>query len=420
MANNLKKTTALGLLAACAFVGGAQAGGLERAGYNIDLLFDPGQYTFESGVTYVAPQRKLKNVQDTDSSGIPGGGALGAFGYSDSADETDSYFVPKIGFKANLVDGFDCLADYSQPWGAHTNPGSTWAGANQNIETKVESDNYGLTCSYKFDMGPGQFRVIAGGFYQEVSGFKERLVVAPEIIAISGLSGSGVGRLDLNGDGLGWRFGAAYEIPEYALRASLVYNSEVKLDDVTGTLDLTGIPAALNPANPLLGTVTDVYGSTAMPESIELKIQSGIAPDWLAFGSVKWTDWSQLQSIPFYIEGTTTEATSLDLAYRDGWTISGGVGHKLNEQWSVAGSVTWDRGTSQGYGSQSDTWTFGTGVSYTPTENVEFRIAGAISILTSGTSSETTVDGVTYGDDVSYEYGTDLAAAVSTSLKVRF
>ncbi|MDZ7875399.1 MAG: hypothetical protein U5N27_21310 [Rhizobium sp.] len=100
-----------------------------------------------------------------------------------------------------------------------------------------------------------------------------------------------------------------------------------------------------------------------------------------------------MQRIPFYhILRTTcrTSATSLDLAYRDGWTINGGIGHKLNDQWSVAGSVTWDRGTSQGFGSQTDTWIFGTGVSYTPTENVEFRLAGAVSLLTSGELRSTT------------------------------
>ncbi len=405
MANHLMKTTALGLIAACAFVGGAQAGGLERAGYNIDLLFDPGQYTFESGVVYVAPQRKLENVVDTQT-GINSteGGNLNSL--PGSADETENYFVPRLGLKANIFDDVDCLADYSQPWGVHTNPGSNWAGANNNIETKVNSHNYGLTCSYKFDAGPGQIRIIAGGFYQEIDGFKERLVI-PSAFA----TGTGVGRLDLETSGWGWRVGAAYEITEYALRASLVYNSEVKLDDITGTLDLSEVN----------NTTADVYGSSAMPESVEFKLQSGIAPDWLAFGSVKWTDWSQLQRIPFYAVGTTTpERTSLELAYRDGWTVSGGIGHKLNEQWSVAGSVTWDRGTAQGFGSQTDTWTFGTGVSYTPTENVEFRVAGALSLLTSGSSGEVTVDGVTYGEDVSYDFGTDIAAAISTSLKVRF
>ena len=230
-----------------------------------------------------------------------------------------------------------------------------------------------------------------------------------------------MGRLDLEGDGFGWRAGVAYEITEYALRASLVYNSEVKLDNITGTLDLTQIPFVGGVlTNPLFGKVTDVYGSAVMPDTVEFKLQSGIAPDWLAFGSVKWTDWSQLQRIPFYVNNTTSEATALELAYRDGWTISGGIGHKLNEQWSVAGSITWDRGTAQGFGSQTDVWTFGTGVSYSPSENVEFRVAGALSLLTSGSSGEVTVEGVTYGEDVSYDFGTDLAAAVSTSLKVRF
>lgn len=419
MANHLMKTTALGLIAACAFVGGAQAGGLERAGYNIDLLFDPGQYTFESGVVYVAPQRKLNNVVDTNTANTAvGGGNLNS--RSTEADDSENYFVPKVGFKATLTEGVECLADYSQPWGAHTKPGTNWAGANQNVETKVNSDNYGLTCSYKFDVGPGQLRFIGGGFYQQVDGFKERIVFNPALLG--GLSG--LGRLDLEGDGYGWRIGAAYEITEYALRASLVYNSEVKLDDITGSLDLRGLPANFG-GNSLAGQNTAVYGSTAMPESIEMKLQSGIAPDWLAFGSVKWTDWSQLESIPFCAVGTTSctsanQATSLDLVYRDGWTISGGIGHKLSDQWSVAGSVTWDRGTSQGFGAQSDVWTFGTGVSYTPSKNVELRVAGAVSILTSGSSGAVVSNGTTYGSDVSYSYDNDIAAAVSTSLKVRF
>ena len=142
-------------------------------------------------------------------------------------------------------------------------------------------------------------------------------------VGFPGVVGNGIGRLELKDSAWGWRAGVAYEIPEYAFRASLVYNSEVNLNDISGTLNLSQVN----------GRILNVYGAQKMPDSLELKVQSGIAPDWLAFGSVKWTDWSQLQTIPFCVVGVpvcngATQITSLELGYRDGWTISGGVGHK--------------------------------------------------------------------------------------------
>jgi long-chain fatty acid transport protein len=394
------------------------AGGLDRGGYNIDQLFDASQFSIQSGVIYFMPQRKLKNAKDIDAT--DGLGSNGTGGGSKSANETENYAIPYGGIKAGLGD-VDCLVDYSEPFGAHTNPGANWVGAQSNIETKVSSRNYAATCSYKFDVGPGQLRLIGGTFYQEIEGSKERLVLAPGLI---GSSLTGVGRLDLEDSAWGWRAGVAYEIPEYALRASLVYNSRVKYDSLTGTVDLTQAPVG---AAPYSGKITNVYGAAEAPDSLELKLQSGIAPDWLAFGSVKWTNWSVLQSIALCPVGTgngscnsKNQLTSLDLGYRDGWTVTGGVGHKFNDQWSGAVSVTWDRGTSDGYGSQTDSWMLGVGAAYSPVENVEWRLAGAVGILTSGSSGTIVKDGITYGDDVTYSFGNDLVAAISTSIKVKF
>ncbi|WP_265519002.1 OmpP1/FadL family transporter [Nitratireductor luteus] len=396
--------------------GSAHAGGLERGGYSVDLLYSPERFVGEASGTYVMPGRKLNNVVDSNPlNGTPSGSSQGV-------RDTESYFVPRIGFKAGLTDSIDCMVDYSQPWGVHTNPGLNWAGANSNIETKFNSDNFAGTCSYKFQAGKGQFRVIGGGFYQKLDAFKERLVFDFTGTPASALY-SGIGRLDLEGDGWGWRVGAAYEIPEIAFRASLMYNSRVELNDVTGTLDLTNLPAGFG-GNPLTGASTPVFGSAAMPESVELKLQSGIAPNWLAFGSVKWVNWSILQSIAFCPESTRgvacvaggpTQATKIDLLYRDGWTVSGGVGHKFNDQWSGAASLTWDRGTSHGYGHQADSWTLGAGVGYTPNSNVEVRLGGAIGLLTSGES-----DGSLVGDGVNYDFGTDVVGALNGSLKVKW
>ncbi|MFB2552130.1 OmpP1/FadL family transporter [Ensifer soli] len=415
------KKRGLGLAIAMATIAGeAQAGGLERSGYNIDLLFDPADYVFEAATDAVMPRRRLKDVVDTDPS--DGLGSDGIGGGATRADDTESYFSPRIGFKAAIGPDVDCMADYSQPWGAHLDPGRDWVGANSNIETKIVSDAYALTCSYGVDVGQGVLKLIGGGSYQTIDGYKEQFV-AP-------VPGGGVGRIDLSGSGWGWRAGIAYEIPDYAFRASLVYNNEIDLGEMTGEIDLTQIPKALNPANPTLGVVSPIYGTATIPSALEFKLQTGIAPDWLVFGSVKWTDWSVIQSLPFCpvatkglaacVPGSPAVATSFDLLYRDGWEIGGGIGHRFNDQWAGAVGVTWDRGTSTGVGTSSDTWTLTSGVSYKPTPKLEVVFAGTLGLLTSGSSSSKVQDGITYGDDISYRYGTDVVGALSTSLKVRF
>ncbi|WP_214470588.1 OmpP1/FadL family transporter [Mesorhizobium sp. dw_380] len=382
----------------------AHAGGLERGGYDIDLLFDPAPFATEAEATYVMPDRKYKN-------------ATGPSGFNflkSTADGAEGYWVPRIGVKVQVVQGVDCMVDYSQPWGAHTAPGASWNGAFSNVETDIKSNNYAGTCSYKFDVGKGQLRFIGGVFYQDISGFKESLV------GFNPMTGTGpIGRVDLEANGWGWRTGVAYEIPEIALRASLVYNSQVKLDNISGTLTTPRGSQA-------------IYGSTQyMPDSLELKVQSGIAPGWLAFGSIKWVNWSVLQSVPICPTPQAPSAvcftngpgqvTSLDLMYRDGWTVTGGVGHKFNDQWSAAGQLSWDRGTSHGYGAQTDTWTLGGGVAYTPRPNIEVRLAGAIGVLTSGHSGTLAGEnGYVAGEDASYDFGNDLVTAFSGGIKIKF
>jgi len=151
--------------------GPAAAGGLERGGYNIDQLFDNANFSFKSSASYVTPNRKLDHVKDTN----PKNGIFS--GKTNDISETESYLTPYIGFKIGLGDHVDCLFDYSEPWGAHTHPGNNWVGVNSNIETKLTSNNYGATCSYKFNAGNGaQIRLIGGGFHQKIDGFKVKQV----------------------------------------------------------------------------------------------------------------------------------------------------------------------------------------------------------------------------------------------------
>jgi long-chain fatty acid transport protein len=202
----------------------------------------------------------------------------------------------------------------------------------------------------------------------------------------------------------------------------------VDLGELDGTLDLTNVPA-IDPRKPLLGKLTDVYGTATMPQSVDLKLQSGISPGWLAFGSVKWVDWSVLNIVTLCPDATKaipgvscsplspTRATSLDLVYRDGWTVSGGIGHKFNDRWSGAAQLAWDRGTTTGLSTQTDTWTLSGGVAYSPNKDFEIRLGGAVGLMTAG-SAHTIDCGSKSGK--CYEFGDDIVSAVSVSGKLKF
>ena len=67
------------LCTSCVVLGTAShgsAGGLERGGYNIDLLFNPDRFATEATSIYVMPNRKLNNVRDSSPWDGPVGGGL--------------------------------------------------------------------------------------------------------------------------------------------------------------------------------------------------------------------------------------------------------------------------------------------------------------------------------------------------------
>lgn len=413
--------TALTIVAANA----AQAGGFDRGGVNIDQLFDTAPYSFEAGVTYVSPQRTLKNVRRLDGSRLP---------MSDVKVDGD-YAVPRVGLKFNVVEPVDCLASYTKPYGADADYGLNNAYSPTAVKFSIDTNDFGLTCSYKMDVSKGSVRFIGGLSYQDVDAFLSRqtlLGLRPDgrgPLPAGNLGNTGVGTFKLSDSAWGWRVGAAYEMPEIALRASLMYFSKYNYDGLSGTVDTTGFSGRGFPANAVPGStgIFPVSASAEIPQALEFKVQTGIAPDWLAFGSVRWQEWSKLGVIPIKgvrspatggIPGSPDSKVSFDPLYRDGWTVAGGVGHKFNDMISAAAQITWDRGTSTISGYQSDTWNFGAGVSVAATQNIEFRLGGSIGIMTSGTSAYNGVGDV--ANAVIYEFDSDPVYAGAASVKIKF
>ncbi len=133
--------------------------------------------------------------------------------------------------------------------------------------------------------------------------------------------------------GWGYLVGAAYELPEYALRVALTYYSKISYSlDTTESSLLTGTN----------DTETDVD----TPQSVSLDFQTGVNPKTLVFGSVRWVDWSQFSiSPPDYevaIEQLLGQPRPLVAYDDDWWTYSLGVGRQLTDTLAGALSVTWE------------------------------------------------------------------------------
>ena len=247
-------------------------------------------------------------------------------------------------------------------------------------------------------MSKGRLSLIAGGFYETVDYSQSRSFT--QAFGVVGDSD-----VELSGGAGGYRLGVGYEIPEYALKAQLLYRSQTNYD-ATGsytntpfqTLAFAANQAAILGGQPPPYSMGDIIGygtqtsagasaQASLPAIVDLTVQSGIAEGWLAFGSIKWTDWSVLQDIKVIedIQGNAFSTTRF--FFEDGWTVTGGLGHRFNPNLSGSMSLTWDKGVSTGWDTLTDTWTIAGGLAYDVSSNIQIRGGGAAIYFTEGTKS---------------------------------
>lgn len=367
--------------------GAALAGGYDVGQRDWDFLFQQDNVAFESAVQYVNPQRRLTDI-------------VGDLGPSQDVDETAPFTVPRFSAAARLADSIRCMASYREPWAGYADYGTAWTYAASAVQQDFSSEDYGLTCALSMPLSVGQISVVGGVSYQKIEYKLTQFFGVPPLATTN-----------VSDDGYGWRTGLAFEIPEYALRASLIYNSQIDYT-MTGTVSFAG----------------PVYGSIAMPQSVELKVQSGVAPGWLAFGSLTWTDWSVAQNMPLCsvvvappCTQTAPAVSALTLYWKDTWTVRLGAAHQFSEMFSMAGSLTWDQGATQGFTSQTDTWAASLAAVLTPNEHVELRFDGLVGILTGGSlNTNISIDGVENPVGYSANFGDDLVYSLGASAIVRF
>lgn len=321
----------------------ATAGGFSRGNADIDILFEDGRFVTRDSITFVNPNRKFDKKP-----GIPG--------LSPDLDGrvfSDSYWVPSLAGKIALTDALSCGGTYTVSSGAASDNGGVMDSRGK-LSESFTTDEYGLTCAYFVPAGHGRVSFIGGAFYED---FNYKLLantfVGPELTPLEAKIGDG---------DIGWRAGVAYEIPEIAFRTSLIYRSGTSFE-ASGTARFEAF-----------GLKAPAYGWGQLPASVEMKLQSGIAPGWLAFGAVKWTDWSVMERL--HLRFGAQDAYN-EYHWRDGFTASAGVAHSFSESISGFTSVTWDRGVSTGWDLLGDTVAFAVGTNVQDSFGGELRLMAA-------------------------------------------
>ncbi|MDT0684006.1 outer membrane protein transport protein [Roseicyclus sp. F158] len=332
----------------------AHAGGLDRTGQPIGLLFSEGNYA-ELSFSRTNPDLNGEGL-GTDATGLaPASPATGGFpllqnaidGGTEYDDVGESFNTVGAGIKWQFNSTISGALLFDEAFGADI----AYSGDNSTTElggTRAKADSSSLTAllRYAFD---DNWSAHGGIRVQRASGD----------ISLRGTSYGPVNgyNVELEDDtSVGYVIGGAYEIPAIALRVALTYSTEIEHDfDTTesyNTAPLTGVGTTLvgAPGTPpgagagvAAGAAAALSGSSTTevktPQSVNIDFQSGVAEDTLVFGSIRWAEWSEFQINPENFEDLTGGGL-VDLD--DTWTYTIGVGRRFTEQFAAQASFTYE------------------------------------------------------------------------------
>ncbi|AHM05190.1 putative outer membrane protein [Roseibacterium elongatum DSM 19469] len=268
------------LWAACLLPAPLWAGGIERGIPSMAFLFEEGTY-LELTFTYAEPE-----ISGVDRLGFAGGAATGntvpplfdaAFRYRQDLTERLSF---------GLVYDHPLGADFDYPLGT----GYYLQGSSAGMTSQA------LSALFRYEFADG-VSVYGGLRVVEADGEADIFFPVPYSVRADGSTE------------LGYLLGVAYERPDYGLRVALTYQSatEHSFDTVEN-----GVP-------------TGRFSAT-VPQAITLEAQTGIAPDTLLIGGVRWVEWSE------FAVATTVPLVAYE---EDIFTYALGGVRRLSEAWAA-------------------------------------------------------------------------------------
>ena len=325
----------------------ANAEGLERVNIDPSFMFTEGS-TAEIGFGNVSPS--LPAVKGTGS----------AFTFQSGLDVATSFSVLTGSIKTEMGDNFDLGLFYTTQGNGVGLDYGTITGLEGNITIKADLEMPTLAAIGKYQIndamsvfvGAKQTTVKSGATLK--LGMDSNSNLNPDVTSHWELSKK---------SGIGAIYGAAYEMPEIALRVILTVEDDIDL----------------NIAATAKGGLADTGTATAsVGDAISLNFQTGIAEDTLLFGNIRRSSWADNQvKVPVLVAGLTQVSS-----FSDGDSYSLGIGRKINDDLSVSISGFYD-GSSGGAISElaptGATRTLSLGGKYAIADNADLSIGGSYS-----------------------------------------
>ncbi|QOL80252.1 OmpP1/FadL family transporter [Pseudooceanicola spongiae] len=279
-----------GIALVCLSASTAYAGGIERTTQSAMILYSEGNRV-ELSYGYVKP-----SVSGTSRRLVAPIGNV-----------AKDFSVPSFALKMDVDEKLAFALIYDTPFASDVeypaNPMLGGTMASSNTDTLTALGKYQLT---------EQASVFGGLRIQKASG-----AITLKGLAYGPLSGYSV---DLGEDtAVGYVLGAAYEIPDIAMRVALTYNSDIEHDFDT--------------VENLAPTVTSST-KTKTPSSWNLEFQTGIAADTLLMGSIRYVKHSEFKVVPV-VFGKFRPDGLVNL--EDTTTYRLGVGRRFNDR--LSGSI---------------------------------------------------------------------------------
>lgn len=345
--------TAAAALAACA--SGAFAGGMDRSGQSIAPLFEDGSY-MEISLGYADPS----------VSGTIGSGTIS------SNDMAKSYLSLGGAYKRDLSDTLSMALIFDQPYGAAVDYGNAdgtypFVGSTADVDTNAITGILRYKLSDRFSVHGG-VRVMRSEGTVAIPFYSYDLTTSKET-------------------DVSYLVGAAYEIPEIALRAALTYHSATDI-----SFDTTENGSAS-------GSMT-----VTMPQAVNLDFQTGIAADTLLTASIRWVDWSETDISPNGFALATSGGSLVDYT-EDTISYSIGIGRRFTDKLSGSATVGYEpsSGTPVGNLGPTDGYTsLSLGLKYDVNENTS--ISGGIRYVDIGDATTSTIGG-DFSDNSAIAFG---------------